>query len=69
MDEEGLLMSLFPGSLQQSATDGEGESHFLSALSTVEVRTLCKEAHSTPVLIQATLIKLGGPTNRPKARE
>lgn len=69
LDEEGLLMSPFPESLQQSVTDGEGESHFLSALATVEVRTLSKEAHSTPVLMQATLIKLSGPTNRPKARE
>lgn len=69
MDEEGLSMSPFLGSLQQSATDGEGESHFLSALATVEVHTLSKEAHSTLVLMQATLIKLGGSTNRPKARE
>lgn len=69
LDEEGLSMSPFPGSLQQSATDGEGESHFLSALSTAEVRALSKQAHSTPVLMQATLIKLGGSMNRPKTRE
>ena len=66
LDEGGLLMSPFPGSLQQSATDGEGESHFYSAISTVEVRMLSKQAHSSPVIMQATLIKLTGSTNKPK---